>query len=295
MIVSLLGTRGSRPVSVVDSLRYGGNTTSFKVEIHDAPPIYIDGGTGLYEEGIRLLGEGIPPEICVLMTHTHWDHILSFPYFKPLYEPSCHVRFFAPVNQNRPFIELIQGQHNPRAFPVPFSQLKARQTFTNAASGDSYTVGRARFSALQLNHPGMTLGWRIGGDGRSVAIITDNAPIRDNHLGEGMAAQAAHDPRGFEERFEAGLVAFIRGADLVIYDTHFDEEHVQKRRHWGHSTPDMAVEHCLRAGVRRLILHHHAPEDSDGDIDRKAEAAWQKVAGTELQIEPGAEGMRIWL
>jgi phosphoribosyl 1,2-cyclic phosphodiesterase len=280
---------------MVDMLRYGGNTTSFKVEIHNVPPIYIDGGTGLYEEGIRLFSEGIPEKIYVLMTHTHWDHILSFPYFKPLYEPSCHVEFYASVNQNRPFIELIQGQHNPRAFPVPFSQLKARQTFVNVASGDRYDLSGATIEALQLNHPGMTLGWRINGDGRSVAIITDNAPIKGNYLGEGMAGQAQAAPELFEQQFEEGLIAFIKDADLVIYDTHFSEETIRNRRHWGHSTPEMAIDHCKRAGVRRLILHHHAPEDNDQAIDAKAEKAWKAVAGSDLQVEPGTEDMRIWL
>lgn len=295
MIVTLLGVRGSRPISVMEMLRYGGNTTSFKVELHGMPPIYIDGGTGLYDEGVRMMVDGVPEKIYFMITHTHWDHILSFPYFGPLYEKGCHVIFHAPFSKKHNFENLIRGQHFPLAFPVPFDALQAKQSFVDVYPGDSFELDRAKVSTMQLNHPGTTLGWRVEGDQRTMVVLTDNAPIGDNFLGEGMAEAAAADPKAFEADFNARLVEFLRDADLVIFDTHFDEENIVNRRHWGHSTPAMAIDFCIKAGVRRLILHHHAPEDSDKAIESKAERAWQEVKENNLQVEAGSEGMKIWL
>ncbi len=295
MIVTLLGVRGSRPVAMMDVLRYGGNTTSFKIEAHDMPPIYVDGGTGLYEEGLRLGSEGIPETLNIFVTHTHWDHILAFPFFKPLYHEGCSINIYAPVSRGQRFIELIQGQHTPRAFPVPFSQLKANQNFIDAKPGDCFDLGSSVARCFQLNHPGTTLGWRFEADDRAVAIITDTAPIAGNYLGEGMSEKAESDPTSFEASFHDGLVDFMRNADLVIFDTHFTEEGIVDRRHWGHSTPEMAIDLCLEAGAKRLVLHHHAPEDTDERVDKKADAIWKKLQNHNLQVEPGVEGMKIWL
>ncbi len=295
MIVTLLGVRGSRPISMMNTLRYGGNTTCFKIEVHNTPPIFIDGGTGLYDEGVRMMEENSPKNIHFLITHTHWDHLLSFPYFGPLYEKGRKIFFYAPVSQNRHFMDLIQGQHNPRAFPVPYDALEASQEFIDTKPGDSFNIKKVKIRSYQLNHPGTTLGWRLETNNASVAIITDNAPIEDNYLGEGMQEIADKDPRKFEQDFNDGLVEFIKDTDLVIFDTHFDEHNIENRRHWGHSTPSMAIEFCLKANAKRLILHHHAPEDTDEETEQKAEKARALVQDSDLQVEAGSEGMKIWL
>lgn len=295
MIVTLLGVRGSRPVAMMDTLRYGGNTTSFKIEIHDMPPIFIDGGTGLYEDGIKLVSEGKTKKIYFFITHTHWDHILALPYFRPLYEKDYNVAFHAPISRNQPFVKLMKGQHNPMAFPVPYSHLKAEQTFIDTKPGDAFEIEKAKVSCHQLNHPGTTLGWRFEADDRIVAIVTDTAPIKGNYLGEGMAESAVNDPGKFEKEWTEDLIRFMSDADLVIYDTHFTDEGIKGKEHWGHSTPSMAIANCCAANAKRLILHHHAPEDTDHLVDKKVEQAQEANKNPNLQVEAGMEGMKIWL
>ena len=64
-----------------------------------------------------------------------------------------------------------------------------------------------------------------------------------------------------------GLVELCRGADLVIYDTQFTPEEYRQRPHWGHSTPDDAIEIALAAKAKALALFHHSPERSDDAQD----------------------------
>lgn len=89
------------------------------------------------------------------------------------------------------------------------------------------------------------------------------------------------------------LVEALRGVDTVIYDTHFTPEEYQEFPHWGHSTPDHALEICLESGVGRLVLYHHAPGHDDNTMD--AIAAKYREIGKQHGIEVVAakEGMRL--
>src|SRR4029453_2161072 len=59
------------------------------------------------------------------------------------------------------------------------------------------------------------------------------------------------------------LVDLGRGADLLLYDPQFTPEESRQKPHWGHSTPDDAIAIARDAGVRQLVLYHHAPHRSD--------------------------------
>jgi len=276
-------------------MRYGGNTTSFRIDIDGLSPIFVDGGTGLYEEGIRLAAQPDPFKLNMLVTHTHWDHILSYPLFEPFYRSDCEVTFFAPVSEKTDFPRLIQGQYHDRTFPRSFDEITARIEYRSFAGGEKFDLDGVSVSTFQLNHPGITLGWRVEHNERAVCVITDNAPIEKNYLGQGMREKAAADPEGFEKNFNDSLIDFILGADLVIYDTHFNEESIKNRRHWGHSTPRSATAFALEAGVKHLLLHHHAPEDADFEVEKKLEEARSMVGDQNLVVEAAAEGMVLWL
>ena len=100
-------------------------------------------------------------------------------------------------------------------------------------------------------------------------ILTDIAPILNNHLGFGM--KDFRKPE--EERYYQGLIEFCHEADLLLHDTHFNEETIRGKESWGHSTEIMAVELALKSQVKTLILGHHAPEDNDQAVLKKLENA----------------------
>jgi ribonuclease BN (tRNA processing enzyme) len=66
------------------------------------------------------------------------------------------------------------------------------------------------------------------------------------------------------------LVSFARGADLLIHDAQYAEEHYNGQlagfpatQGWGHSTAAMACEVARAAGIRQLALFHHEPQYDD--------------------------------
>ncbi len=290
----LLGTRGSRPVLADQFIKFGGNTTSYKVWGEGMFPVYVDGGTGLFREGVRLSKE--ITHFTFLLTHSHWDHILAFPFFDPFYRANTHARFWGTSSFKETFEELFKHQFQTDAFPINFSELPASIRFKTISGGDRFVIplptlpqnllpqsqdaDEYAVSTYQINHPGIDLGYRIELHGKSVVILTDLAPIENNHLGHGMR----HFEKKDEARYYQGLVDFCQDADLVLHDTHFNEQNIKGKESWGHSTEVMAVNLALRSRVKRLILGHHAPEDTDTAIVKKYDTARRLAEPHGLEI-----------
>ena len=83
----------------------------------------------------------------------------------------------------------------------------------------------------------------------------------------------------------------MQDCHTVIFDTHFTEENLKPD--WGHSTPQIALNVCLQASVKRLILFHHAPEDLDSDIDEKIKQCNRDKQEKAIEVVAAREG-EIW-
>ena len=57
-------------------------------------------------------------------------------------------------------------------------------------------------------------------------------------------------------------------ADLLVHDAQYTAEELQKRRGWGHSSFDQAIQVAEMAGVRRLAFTHHDPGHDDEFLER---------------------------
>jgi phosphoribosyl 1,2-cyclic phosphodiesterase len=166
-------------------------------------------------------------------------------------------------------------------------------TFERINPGASFAVGGYRISAIQLNHPGITLGYRVEHGDAAVVVITDTARIRAVQQGHGMAALAAEDPAAFQEHYSQALVDFCADARLLVHDSHFLEDEIAGKEHWGHSTAADALELARRAGARHLMLFHHAPEHSDEIVDQKLAGCRETAAEVPLQVSAAREGMAV--
>src|SRR5690606_35043564 len=91
-------------------------------------------------------------------------------------------------------------------------------------------------------------------------------------------------------RAEQRVVDFLRGCDLVVYDTMFSREEYLRKRSWGHSYPEYAAAIGRAAGIGALVLFHHAPDADDGRLDALA-ARWSTA--TRPRVMLAAEGQTL--
>ena len=80
-----------------------------------------------------------------------------------------------------------------------------------------------------------------------------------------------------------------RGADLLVHDAQYMAEELQKRRGWGHSSFDQAMQLAEMAGVKRLVLTHHDPDHDDEFLERIEKLCRERFSNTML----AREGMEI--
>ena len=131
-----------------------------------------------------------------------------------------------------------------------------------------------------LNHPALTLGYRVECDGASVCYITDHEPF-DPGLGSGGDVSANRD--------DARHVEFLEGADVLIHDAQYDASEYSARVGWGHSSIEYVVDVASAAGVHRTVLFHHDPSHDDTAIDALVERA-NTLATGRTQVVAAAEG-----
>jgi CheY-like chemotaxis protein/phosphoribosyl 1,2-cyclic phosphodiesterase len=294
MRIRFWGTRGSLATPGPTTLRYGGNTSCVEARANDGTLIVLDCGTGAHRLGQALMAESAQPVRGHLMiTHTHWDHIQGFPFFAPVFAAGGEWDLYAPSGLGERLEAVLSAQMQHPYFPVTLSQLSATIRYHDLVEG-ALTVGGVRVVAQYLNHPALTLGYRLVADGASVVYAVDHEPhMRDRPDGGGMGSPGEASPHAEDTRH----VAFLEGADLVIHDAQYTAEEYPEKVNWGHSSAETAVDYALAAHVRRLALTHHDPTRDDDAVDRLVEVCRERArrAGSTLDVFAAAEGQIIEL
>ena len=227
---------------------------------------------------------GQPLRGSILISHTHWDHIQGIPFFAPLFVPGNEWDIYAPHGLSESLRETLAGQMQYAYFPIMLEALGATTRYHDLVEG-VFAAGGVRIHAQYLNHPAVTLGYRLEADGVSVVYACDH---------EGISRQAI--PRAIDlEGRERHHVEFLRDADLLIHDAQFTAAEYPGKIGWGHSTVDYAVAVCRAAGVKKLALTHHDPNRDDDTLDQIVADARShvKAGGGLLEVRAAAEGDTI--
>lgn len=272
MIIRCWGARGSIPVSGRKYLKYGGDTTCLEIRSQDGDILIVDAGTGIRRLGNRMMAEG-GDRFTLFFTHSHWDHMIGFPFFKPIYnEQASFVLYGCPMNQGN-MLELLAAIMKPPHFPVPFHDIKAGIDYRGQCDRPSM-VGSIEVASIPISHPNLGLGYKFKENGRALVFLTDNELL---HLHRGG------------KRFE-DYVEFCRGADLLIHDAEYTEEDYATTKGWGHSRYTDALRLALEAGVKSFGLFHHNQDRSDEALDAMVEDCRRRARAEGSSLECFALG-----
>lgn len=250
------GVRGSIACPSPAHVKYGGNTSCLEVNVGERRLI-LDAGTGLRELGNQFLSDDVR-RATLLLTHTHWDHINGFPFFKPAYMVGHRFQIMAGHLEAGGVRNVLSGQMAGPTFPVPLETMRAELEFEDFAAGDSFRLGAISVRTAPLNHPNGATGYRIEFAGKALCYVTDTEHV----LG-------APDQR---------VLGLIEGADLVVYDCTYTDEEFDGHAGWGHSTWQEAIRLCTAARAKRLAIFHHDPDHGDEfmeTVEREARQAWE--------------------
>ena len=280
VLLQYWGVHGTLPTPGAGYVRYGGNTPCVSVEIGGEPLTIFDCGTGMKRLSDRLMKSsgGQRLQARIFISHTHWDHVNTIPFFAPLYARGNQFEVFGPYQGDLTIDRAVSAQMESVYFPVTVREFGARLVYRDLRE-ESLQFGPLRVDTMLLSHPGYCLGYRLAARGRSLCYVTDNELYPADH--------PRRNPRYVEQ-----LVNFVHGADVLITDCTYRDSEYPSKIDWGHSSVSQVVELARRAEVKRLHLFHHDPDQCDEDIDRKLDEARAALreAGSPVICEAPAEG-----
>ena len=183
--------------------------------------------------------------IHLFFSHFHLDHIMGLPIYKKVWDKNTNLNIYAGT------LEPYGGLHknlnvafSPPLFPVPFDAWPSKKQIHDFTGGDTLKINKnIEIKTCNLNHPNGAIGYRIIYKDHSVCYITDhehsNPEINEN------------------------LFALIKGTDLFIYDSSFNDEEYPQYKGWGHSTWQEALRITEKLRIKKTALFHHEPANTD--------------------------------
>lgn len=279
MIITFYGVRGSTPAPGPTTIKYGGNTSCVHLELDNGQDVILDAGTGLRFLGQQLVKKSSP--INIILSHAHWDHIQGYPFFAPIYQPDRQIDVFTSAQSGHRLLCSLFEQMDGNNFPVKSEELPSHCTsIFKGAESVLYEKG-INLIKKPLNHPGGGSAYKIIEDGITCAYVTDN------ELDPPYKLHTTYDE----------WVNFLHGVDVLIHDAQYTEDDMPHKHGWGHSLISQVRQLASDAEVGALVMFHHDPERSDGELDeiQIENEVFFKGKRAPAQSYCAAEGMQIKL
>ncbi|RDD53432.1 MAG: ribonuclease Z [Candidatus Korarchaeota archaeon NZ13-K] len=259
--------------------------------------ILLDCGEGTQRQMIRGK-ESLMDVNKIVITHLHGDHFFGlFPMIQTLgiLKRSSELKIIGPRALEPLLSSILEGTGSKPQFRVIFSSIEV---------GRPMDLGRFTLEFFEVDHNGFeTYGLKLKEkdrpgefdpkkadelgipvfmrgflqkgftiklpDGRVVSPKEVMGPPR-----RGAVLVYSSDTRPSESVIEAA-----RGADLLIHEATYLEEHKDRALATGHSTALEAGEVAEAAGVKKLALTHFSARYSDEDLPRFQEEASKAYKG----------------
>ncbi|MBN8546953.1 MAG: MBL fold metallo-hydrolase [Ignavibacteria bacterium] len=261
--------------SLDDSLKYllGGNTTCIEVVANDTRLIF-DMGSGIRELGNHLLKSADPlNEMHIFISHTHWDHIQGWPFFKPAYMPKYKMNFYSPHGN---FEQRLTEQQEFKFFPVSLNFMASKKEYKEFPPETSLEINGIKIKNLELHHPGKSYGYRVEYQGKVFVFASDS------------------EYNNFTTQKFQKFIDFFGKADIIVFDAQYSFDQEMQRVDWGHSSAFVGVDLAMQAEAKTLILFHHEPDNDDFEIyslfSKSVQYKNDNYPGHDLEIFLAREG-----
>jgi phosphoribosyl 1,2-cyclic phosphodiesterase len=250
MKIKVWGCRGTLPSPGGHTLKYGGNTTCLEIRNKNNHLTIVDAGSGLRLLGKELIKEKGLKTMCLILTHSHWDHLIGFPFFLPAYFSKYDIHVCGIKSARNYMKHALAHQLEAPYFPVNFQDLKANFDFSCQKPGCERCVN-LKIEPIPLSHPNGGFGYKFVEDEKTFVFLTDNE-LDYQH------------PGGL---FFDDYVNACKDADLLFHDAQYTDEDYEKTRSWGHSTYKRSLQLAIKANVKSFGIFHHDPDRTDQELD----------------------------
>jgi len=299
MKITTYGTRGSIPVAGKQFIKYGGNTTSLKVDSDCLPPknhLAIDAGSGFVPLSMDILKDGgVEVIVNLFLSHLHHDHTQGL-FLSPLtFIPSVGMRLYGLKEYSIGPREMMEAMMKPPFFPIHFKKIASHFKFKPFYYPDtSVVIFHPRgIKILQIEEFE-----KMENDGGHVPIGTHGKyPIEECLI---LKMYKSNHPEGtisyrFEERPTKKIFVFLTdhenqagiprelmkhlfGIDLLLIDCQYGQKkYDQETCGYGHGTGPYCAGLAVKCQVKRIGLTHHDPFASDTEIEKNLAEAKKTI------------------
>ncbi|QDT70412.1 Ribonuclease BN [Planctomycetes bacterium MalM25] len=208
--------------------------------------LMLDAGTGAFRVHDRLAGVALPGgRLDVVLTHAHLDHIVGLTFLIGLRDANGPVETVVHAAPEK--LGAIERHLLAEAvFPIfPVSRFEPLVEELELSRG-------AALKTFPQDHPGGSLGVRVGAGEESFAYVTDTtAPT-------------------------AETIRRLEGVDLLLHEAYFDDAQAAFAAETGHCTTSQALETAVKARAGKLVMMHLNPRATEAE-ERAALADAQRI------------------
>lgn len=263
--VRFWGVRGGIPTTGKNTRRFGGNTPCVEVRC-GAHVLIFDAGTGIRALG-HALNTNAPVEADIFFSETRFDHACGLPFFTSGYHSMNTFRAWAGhLGPNGSLEQSLNALFTSPHFPISLSYFAGFKEWRDFTAGDTLPLEPdITLRTAKLNHPNGATGYRVEFRGRALCYVNNTCHV------PGKADQAVLD--------------LIQGADLVIYDSYYDDADYPSNRAIGHSTWQEGLRLCHAAEAHALCAFQHNPDSGDKTLARIQRQIKKQMPGSFVASE----------
>ncbi len=255
MKLKIYGSKGSTPYLCESTMKYGGNTSCYRLDVAGRTVI-LDAGTGLqiFDRDLRearSTGAYSPIKFDMLISHLHLDHISGLVFFTPFYDPRNEITIHTRSRGTEPLKKQVLGLYKPPYWPVDVSELARAVTAREIHEDTPFKIGKSiRVLPFAACHPNDTTSFVITAEGKKLVYMLDSE-ITD----------VPHEK----------LLPYTKDADCIIFDAAYLPKDYPDKLGFGHSTFQQGITLSKVSNCKKLILTHFSFDYSDELIDGVAE------------------------